>query len=175
MTAEKEDMVPLEEAKKQVEIAGRRIALLHLAYARMLVEEFGEERGRKLILKAIKDYGIRVEEKAKRGVQDLPKYGLHDEQSGWVEVEGEKRARAYSCVLAKEWKEWGENSLGRLYCYIDPARTMAGDPMKKLVHLKAVPDGDDYCELVFRPTTEKERRDFADKDADWEYIDKIRE
>jgi len=52
---------------------------------------------------------------------------------------------------------------------------MAADQTKKLVHTKAVRDGDDYCELVFRRTTEKERRDFADKNADWEYMDKIRE
>ncbi len=171
MATEKENVVTLKEAEKQVEIAGRRIALLHLAYARTLVKEFGEERGRRLILKAIKDYGIRIGEKMKRGEQDLPKYGLH-EQIGWVEVEGEKRARVYGCVLAKEWREWEEDSLGRLYCYVDLAKTMTIDPSQKLVHVKAVPDGDDYCELVVRPTTGKERKDFADRNADWEYIDK---
>lgn len=171
MTTKLAEIVTLEEAKKQVEIAGRRIALLHLVYAKMLVEEFGEERGRKLILKAIKDYGIRIGEKVKRGEQDLPKYGLH-ERAEWVEVKGEKRAKAYGCVLAKEWSEWREDSLGRLYCYVDPAKTMSINPSEKLVHVKAIPDGDDYCELVVRPTTERERKDFTDKDADWEYIDK---
>lgn len=145
--------------------------LQRLAYAKTLVEEFGEERGRKLILKAIKDYSSRCGEKAKSGGQDLPKYGLH-ERIGWVDVDGEKRVRAHGCVLSKEWRE---DSLGRLHCYVDPAKTMAVDPTKKLVHTKAVPEGDDYCELVFRPTTEKERRDFADKNADWEYMNKIRE
>jgi len=45
--------------------------LQRLAYAKTLVEEFGEERGRKLILKTIKDYGSRCGEKAKNGGQDL--------------------------------------------------------------------------------------------------------
>ncbi len=174
MTARKKDLVTLEEAKKQVEIAARRIALLHLAYAKMLVEEFGEERGRKLILKAIKDYGIRIGEKMKRGLPDLSKYGVH-ERVEWVDINGERRARVYGCVLAKEWKEWGEDSLGRLYCHVDPAKSMSVDPREKVGHVKAIPDGDEYCELAFRPTTEKERKDFADKEADWEYIDKITE
>jgi len=174
MTVDEDNTVTLEEAKKQVEIACRRLALLHLSYAKTLIEEFGEEIGRNLILKAIKDYGIRAGEKAKRGEQDLPKYGLHERIES-VDVKGEKRIRAYGCVLAKEWRECGEDSLGRLYCYIDPAKTMSVDPTKKLVHTKAIPDGDDYCELVFRPTTEKERKDFADKEVDWEYVDKINE
>ena len=174
MIPENENTVPLDDAKKQVEIACRRLALLHLSYAKTLVEEFGDDIGRKLILKAIKYYGLRVGEKAKKGEQDLPKYGLHERIES-VTVKREKRIRAYGCVLAKEWKEWGENSLGRLYCYIDPAKTMSVDPTKKLVHTKAIPDGDEYCELVFRPTTEQEREDFADKDAAWEYIDRIKE
>lgn len=174
MNSKKEEMVTLKEAKEQVEILGRRLALLHLAYARTLVEEFGERKGKKLVLKAIKDYGIRIGQITKKGGQDLPKYGLH-EGLEWIEVKGEKRIRAQGCVLAKEWKAWGEDALGRLYCWVDPAKTMSVDPSKKLVHIKALPDGDDCCELTFRPTTEKERRDFADKDANWEYIDEAKE
>ena len=48
---------------------------------------------------------------------------------------------------------------------------MAFNPKFKLIHTKALPDGDEYCELVVRPTTEQERKDFADKDKDWSYID----
>jgi len=44
-----------------------------------------------------------------------------------------------------------------------------------LLTQKAIPDGDEYCELAFRLTKEKERKDFADKEADWEYMDKITE
>jgi len=172
MVSEKSDFVALEDAKRQVEIVARRIALLHLAYAKTLMEEFGEERGKKLILKAIKDYGIRIGEKIKRGEPDLSKYGVH-ERVEWVNVNGEKRVRIYGCALAKEWKESGENSLGRLYCFVDPAKSMTVDPAEKVAHAKAIPDGDEYCELAFRPTTKKEREDFAEKEADWEYIDKI--
>lgn len=43
--------------------------------------------------------------------------------------------------------------------------------MKNL--LKAIADGNEYCEVVIRRTTEEERKDFADKDIwiDWSYID----
>ncbi|MCJ7469383.1 hypothetical protein MUO74_02650 [Candidatus Bathyarchaeota archaeon] len=76
----------------------------------------------------------------------------------------EKRVGVYGCALAKEWKELGENSLGCLYCLVDPTKSMAADPIEKVAHTKAIPDGDEYCELAFRPPTR--RKDFADKETD---------
>jgi hypothetical protein len=49
---------------------------------------------------------------------------------------------------------------------------MAFNPSFKLFHTRALPDGDEYCELVVRPTTEQERKDFTDRDKDWLYIDR---
>ena len=74
--------------------------------------------------------------------------------------------------MGKLWNELGEGELGRLYCLVDPAKYMAYNPNFKLAHLRALPGGDEYCELVVRPTTEQERKDFADKDKDWSYIDR---
>jgi len=74
--------------------------------------------------------------------------------------------------MARIWKEYGEDELGRLYCYVDPAKYMSFNPRFKLVHIKALPDGDDYCELTVRATTEEERADFSDEDKDWSYIDR---
>ncbi|GAI30170.1 unnamed protein product, partial [marine sediment metagenome] len=65
-----------------------------------------------------------------------------------------------------------KDDLGRIYCYVDPASTMAYNPEFKIVHTKAVPDGDEFCELALRPTTEKERQDFLFEENDWAYIDK---
>ena len=45
--------VDLKDAKEQVEKATRRIALLHLSYAKTIIEELGPEKGERLILKAI--------------------------------------------------------------------------------------------------------------------------
>jgi len=82
--------VDLNDAKKQVEKACKRMALLHLSYAKTIINELGKEKGEKLVLKAIKDYGMRIgrgvkEEVKKQGLtneignykEDLPEYGMH--------------------------------------------------------------------------------------------------
>jgi len=179
-----EERVTLEEAEEQVRKVCVRLASLHISYARTLVDELGEEKGKRLILKAIKDYGTRTGEKAKavaiaQGLDnnpenfkdDLPMYGMHTGRE-MTEVAGERRSRAYGCVMGEVWNELGEGELGRLYCYVDPAKYMAFNPDFKLIHLKALPDGEKYCELVVRPTTRQERKDFASEDKDWSYIDR---
>lgn len=181
---EKKQIVDLEEAKKQVEKVCKRLALLHLSYAKTIMNELGDKEGKELILKAIKDYGIRIGEEAKEKVtalgmnndlenykEDLPLYGMHDGTEK-IEVNGEKRIRAFGCVMGKLWKELGEDKIGRLYCYVDPAKYMAYNPNYKLVHTKSIPDGDKYCEFTVKSTTEQERKDFLKKDKDWSYMDK---
>ena len=190
MVVEEEETVPLHEARRAIASASRRIGLLHISYAKTLVEELGEEKGRALIAKAIKDFGIRIGEKTKKEVLDqgleptaenftagksyaIPKIpGMHDRIFPAI-VEGEQRIIAHGCVLAKVWREYKEEKLGRLYCYMDVAKMMAYNSNYKLVHTKAIPDGYDRCELVIRPTTEEERKDFSAKDKDWFYIDSI--
>ena len=181
----KEATVSLEEAKEQVSRACRRLGLLHLSYARTLIEELGEKKGKQLILKAIKAYGLRVGEKVKTNViaqgkenlpanyaEDLPLYGMVSSKE-IIEVDGEKRTRLHDCILAKVWNEFGEDKLGRLYCYVDAAKFMAYNPNFKLIHVKALPDGDTCCEITVKPTTEQERKDFSSNDRDWSYLDKM--
>lgn len=175
--------VGLEDAKEQVEKVCKRMALLHLSYAKTIINELGEDKGKKLILKAIKDYGQRIgsgvkKEVKKQGLdnkpedykEDLPEYGMH-EKVEYAQVRGEKGLRSYGCVMGKLWHELGEDKIGRLYCYVDPAKYMAYNPDFALVHTKSIPDGDDYCEFIIRNTTEKEREDFLDDEKDWSYID----
>jgi len=178
-----QETVTLAEAKEQVRRIFLRLGLLHLSFARTLINELGEKKGRALVLKAIKDYGSRIGEEVKTGVaakgldnnpanyvEDLPLYGMNDGMEP-VEVDGEKRRRVHSCVIADMWHRLGEDELGRLYCYVDLVKYMAFNPDFKQIHLKAVPDGDEYCEFAVRPTTEQERKDFADENKDWSYID----
>lgn len=180
-----EDMVPLAEAERQVELTSERLALLHLAFARTLIDELGEKDGKKLVLKAIKDYGRMVGEQAREKVidqglepspgnyaaaGDLPKYGMHQGKEKVV-IDGESRSRAYGCVMGRVWAERGEADLGRLYCYVDTAKYMAYNPEFKMVHTQALPDGDACCEFRICPTTRQEKDDFADDEADWSCID----
>jgi hypothetical protein len=177
--------VSIEDAKRQVELTSRRLGLLHLAFAEVLVRELGPRRGRQLVAQAIKQYSLKIG-KAKRDraqqegleltqesflqLSDLPSFGMHDHIEE-VEVGGEKRIRAHGCVMGKVWHEQGGDTLGRYYCFVDPASSMAFNSDFKLVHTKALPDGDPYCELVIRPTTEEDRQEFLAKDTDWKRIE----
>jgi hypothetical protein len=182
---ERADVISLDEAKKQVALASRRLGLLHLAFAEVLVDELGEGAGKKCVARAIKEYSRKIgsakRDKAKSmglepsadtffEVSDLPSIGMH-EGIEEVEVDGEKRIRAYGCVMGRVWKDLGAGELGRIYCYVDPASSMEFDPRCKYVHTKAIPDGDEYCELVMRPTTEQDREGFASPDTDWESVE----
>lgn len=163
-SAEKEELVPLKEAKEQVETAITRIALLHLAFSKMIVEQFGVEKGRALITKSILQYGRWVGERIKRGLPDYPvaKYGAYVEH---------ENGEVYDCVLARIFQQYGELDLGSLYCYVDPAKFMAVDPSRKQVHNDCAACGDEYCTFNEVPTTEKERNDFMNRSIDWKYVD----
>ncbi|MFO8109137.1 MAG: L-2-amino-thiazoline-4-carboxylic acid hydrolase [Thermoplasmata archaeon] len=178
-----EEMIGLKEAAKEVELVSRRVALLHISYAKMLTEEFGEERGRELILKAVKGYGRIIGEKRRKEIEErgmepvpknfgkgdvlrIPRFGVHSRLE-----ETEDSMKLYGCAMGKLWREYGEEELGKLYCYVDPAKYMGFNEDFIQVHRKAVPAGGDFCEFVVRPSTEEERelfrsdkKDFSDAD-----------
>jgi len=184
--AESTEVIERSVAEAEVGKAVRRLALLHLAFAETAMEELGEEHGRELVVKAIRNYGLKIGGTTRRQAEAAglpltpesfekvpgeayPSIGAHDR----VEIEdrdGRTVIHAHGCLLAKVWKEYGGEELGRLYCLTDPAQLMAFNPEMALVHLKAEPDGDDHCELVFRATTELEREDFA-QNRDWSAMD----
>jgi hypothetical protein len=159
---EKEGFVSLSEAADEVAVAVTRLALLHLSFSKTLVEEFGEKKGKELVIRSILEYGKRVGERIKRGLPDLPKYGVHGEY---------KDEKVYDCVLAKTFHEYGEEDIGCLYCYVDPAKSMAVDLNSKLIHKDCAACGDDYCTFEEAPTTSKERAYFKSIKNDWRNID----
>jgi L-2-amino-thiazoline-4-carboxylic acid hydrolase len=157
-----EDRVPASEARDAVQNMSRRVALLHLCFARTLVDELGEEKGRELIRKAIWDYGTRVGKQSRRRVEamgldptienfakgsDLSSIGFDSQQ---IVIDGEPRSQSAGCVLAEVWHEYGEDELGSLYCQVDPAKVQAYHPAWTLVHTKKIPDGDECCEQAIR-------------------------
>ena len=102
--SEKEEMISKKEASRQVHSMITRLAWLHYAFARTLIKELGEKKGKDLSKKAVALYGELVGKKAKektlaKGLplsrenyqDDLPSLGWGDSER--VEVEGEKRAR----------------------------------------------------------------------------------
>ncbi len=156
------EMVPLTEAENEVKVVTKRLALLHLAYARTLVDEFGWERGKQLVLDSIRRYGVYVADQMAKGEQSLPKYGF------WERREGKPNL----CELGKVMIEMGETELGSLYCLIDPAKTMAGDPSRKMIHTRCMILGHDECRFETVPTTPEDKRDFEDG-RDWAHADPL--
>ena len=154
-------MITTDEAAAQIKLALRRAALIYHHFARTLIEEMGEARGRELILKAIESYGLDVGCQARQKAldrnldlkpenfeSDLPQYVWQTEE---VEVNGEKRAIVHYCPLAAEWLKLGDTETARLYCFVDQAKMKAFNPDYEYVHLKNILDGDSCCELVIRP------------------------
>jgi len=148
------------ESVRQVELALRRLALLHHAFSETLVRELGDKAGEELIREAVAAYGRRIGKEAAvraRGlgrslepenfVDDLPSDAWRVET---VQVEGEDRVRVHHCPLAAEWLRWGDPALARLYCGVDQAKIKAFNPEYEYVHVKNLLDGDPYCELAVR-------------------------
>jgi hypothetical protein len=176
--------VSLHEAMEQVRIVGVRLAMLHLAYARLLVKEHGHEKGQDMIIKAMMEYGKMVGQRNKSGRQDLPVYGFHDKyvhgEETFVDTRDQPQEefdfsafKVYGCILAKTFLELGEPELGALYCYVDPAKSMAVDPSSKLVHTACELCGDEYCAFETVLTTDDERADFERNNARWKKVDPI--
>ena len=155
-------MVPLTEAENEVKVVTQRLALLHLAFSRTIVDTLGWEAGKQLILDSIKQYGEYVAERTKQGHQGLPKYGF------WENREDKPPL----CELGKIMLEYGEPELGAMYCLIDPAKIMAADPSKKMIHTRCMILGHDECQFDTIPTSEEERKSFA-KGKDWAFVDPV--
>ena len=181
---EGEEKVALEDARDQVRKVCERLALLHYAFTRTLVDELGEEKGRRTAMNAIKLYSKMIGERVRDHVRtqdlepsaenyrdDLPAYGMHDRVEE-VHVDGERRTRVWGCVMGKVWRELEAGDLGRIYCYVDPAKLMAYNSQLKQVHYRAVPDGDDCCEMAVKPATEADRTAFAARDTDLSRLDR---
>lgn len=185
--AEEAKSVSLEEASAQVRVTAVRLALMHLAYASTIVDELGDDKGKKLIRKAMMEYGRLVGERNKAGGQDLPFYGLHESYEykdqdyidsrelpkedvhGW----SWDHFKVHGCVLSQVFKEYGQEELGRLYCYVDAAKSMSADPERVLIHTACEVCDDDHCAFELVPSSEAERKAFLDQDDQWHQVDPL--
>ena len=157
-----DEMVPLAEAENEVKVVTQRLALLHLAFSRTIVDKLGWDAGKQLILDSIKQYGEYVAERTKQGHQGLPKYGF------WENREDKPPL----CELGKIMLELGEPELGAMYCLIDPAKTMAADPNKKMIHTRCMILGHDECQFDTISTSDEEKESFK-KGMDWSFVDPV--
>jgi hypothetical protein len=149
------------DATEQVVSMCRRLAQLYISFAKTLVEQLGQQRGRELILQAISRYGQGIGQMIRQKVEaqglpltienyrkfsDLPSLGFTSKS---FIAGGERRTRIDECILASVWKELGEEELGRLYCFVDQAKIEAYNPGFQYIHLKNSLDSDiAYCETT---------------------------
>ncbi len=181
------ETVDKEKASEYIKTVSERIALLHLSYAKTLTEELGEDKGKELVVEAIKRYGeyigdARREEIKEKGLPtspenfsqgeclSIPPFGMHTK----IERDGEKM-KAYGCVLGRLWKRYGEEELGKLYCYVDAAKYMAYNEDHVQTHTKALSAGDEFCEFEIKPSTEKQKKLFEDDSEDFSKVDEYLE
>lgn len=157
-----DEMVSLVEAENEVKVVTQRLALLHLAFSKTIIDNLGWDQGKQLVLDSIKQYGEYVAERTKKGHQGLPKYGFWERRKG----------KSPLCELGKIMLEMGEPELGAMYCLIDPAKTMAADLSSKLIHTRCMILGHDECQFDTIPTSEKDKADFK-KGKDWAHVDPI--
>ena len=178
------ETIPFEEAEKEVELVSERLALLHLTYAKTIIDELGEEKGKELILKTIKRYGKTIGKKRREEIEEkgmeptaenfsegkvlrIPRFGMHTD----LKTNKEGNMELYGCTMGKFWKDEGEEELGRLYCYVDPAKYMGYNDEYIQIHEKALPAGDGCCVFDVRTSTEEEREIFNSEESDFSEID----
>lgn len=154
------ERTPADDWERDVWLTARRLALLHYHMARVLVDRFGEERGRGLVSEVIRAYGQhcgkevgaevdrmgrqRTPEESAR-VPDLPSRGWHVDPP---DREAERVIRF--CPLAAIWEQLDAADLGRLYCNVDQAKLEGYNPEYTCVHATNVLCGDDYCTIITR-------------------------
>ncbi|MFP4051434.1 MAG: L-2-amino-thiazoline-4-carboxylic acid hydrolase [Thermoplasmata archaeon] len=179
-----QEEIPVEKADEEVELVSKRLAFLHLCYAKTLTEELGEKKGKELILKTIKRYGKEIGKRRRKEIEEkgmeptadnfgegdvlrIPRFGMHTE----LKTNEKGNMELYGCTMGKFWKEEGEEELGRLYCYVDPAKYLGYNEKYIQIHEKAIPAGDEYCEFCVRRPTGEERNLFNSADGNFDDID----
>ena len=180
-----EPMIPFKDAQDQVRKTSIRLALIHLGFSRVLAQELGNDKAKELIVKSMIEYGKLVDKH--QSWDNLPYYGLHEKHSYKGQEyedarniplqEGESfdygNLKVYGCEIGKAFIDLQEEDLGRLYCYVDAAKSMAEDPNKKLIHSDCILCGDGFCSFKMEQTTEKEKADFESGSGDWKSVDPI--
>jgi len=144
------------------------MALLYYCMAKNVVEKLGEEEGKKLILKAMREFGSMRGEGIKRKVVakslELNLQNLHQNYDLPLHVAlkmksikstpYEFHSENYFCKFAEVWRELGKEavSLGLLYCKQDAALMHSYNPNIGFNNPKNVLREDHCCEHIMRLT-----------------------
>ena len=142
-------MISEQDCVQQVRKMGNQVGLLFYHFAKTLIDELGDAKGKELIQKAVESYGTERgksirERVTKAGLEltmenfskfnDLPKSGWEYSDEGTI-----------YCCYAEVWMDRGVEDIGRLYCEVDFALLKAYNPKMRLTRVGSLLDGDPCC------------------------------
>ncbi len=152
------EMVTKNDAKEDIKIIAKRLALVYYFFVKNLIEELGEEETERIVKKMIAQYGSYCGERVKEKVVGMnlelkaENYGKGKDLPalGWdiSLVESDENSLTYefgNCPFAEQWKELNFEKWGRLYCYIDQAKYSTFNSQLQCFHDENVLDGDKTC------------------------------
>ena len=145
-------MISQKECTEQVRKMGNQVGLLFYHFAKTLTRELGDERGKELILRAVKSYGtergLAIRKKVQEAGLDLTIANFSKfsdlPSAGW---EHNEEGTTY-CCYAEAWMTRGVEELGRLYCEVDFALLKAYNPKIRMKRAGTVLNGDPWCKVI---------------------------
>jgi predicted ArsR family transcriptional regulator len=156
-----EETIGISAAKKDVNLALRRLAIYHATMVAVLREKLGDEKGRELAHQVVDRYGrsigrIARERTDAKGLEptplnyseDLPALGFDAERIS----DDPLTSRVNNCPLAQVWQELGCEEDGSLYCWVDQAKYDEYNPDLVCEHVvHCMRDGKNHCDVQVRP------------------------
>ena len=136
------------------------LALLHYSMSKEIIAALGEERGKEVILSAIKSFGqARVksmaEEARERGLdpKSLETYQVVRDMPGTGWERDPNTLKITFCPMDSVWAEYGDEGrkLGYLYCSIDHVLYDGFNADLERPYCRAL--GDECCEFHPKPRT----------------------
>ena len=118
------------------------------ALIRKWVRRYGEQRGRRMALRAMRD-------SKNLAMSDFLAYGEWRSATGsalqeMIEQGGEIRLRVFRCPWALAWEQSDFLDVGRLYCQeIDAALVRGFNPELRLQINSTLTNGGEWCEFIF--------------------------
>ena len=146
-------MISEKDCATQVRQVGNQVGLLFYHFAKTLVNELGDEEGKRLILETIRSYGSErgkaIREKVENAGLELTMENFAKfsdlPASGWEHTD---EGTSY-CCYAEAWMDRGVEDLGKLYCKVDFALIEAFNPEIRAKRVGSILDGDPCCKVVF--------------------------
>jgi len=137
-----------DEAEEQIRRLGRLFGLLFYHFSDLLVEELGEQRGRELVKKAVKQFGL---DRARRIREKVLAMGLEPTLENYrkaadlPEIGWGGKTRESHCPFAEVWFEKGAVDLCKLYCDVDIWKYVGYNPDIKVKRKAWILEGDRDC------------------------------